>query len=855
MSSRDTAINKGKYFTITLKKTTSMEKQTIIKETYNAQEKERYWQAFWEDAEINTFDPESPKELFAIDTPPPTVSGALHLGHVYSYTQAEAIARYRRLAGFNVRYPMGFDNNGLPTERLVEKERKIQGNKMPLAEFTKICLEITEEYKVKYSNLWKSLGMSIDWKLEYSSISKDSQKLAQTVFKELFEQGAIYQKDATALYCHKCLTAVAQAEVEDQNMDSIFYDIAFTVENGEELIISTTRPELLPAIQAVFVHPDDKRYSKILGKKVSTPLGITVSVLADEKVSMEKGTGAVMCCTYGDEMDLHWVRKHDLSERIILNRYGKFIQLEELPEVTSKSIADARNIIVAKLKDLGVIKKEQPISHNVGTHERCGTPIELLPTKQWFVKILDKKEDLIKAAEQITWHPAYMQKRYEEWVSGLKWDWCISRERFFGVPIPAYACDSCGHVVIAQQDAFPVDPKLQTEHATCPKCSKGKMLPEKGVLDTWFTSALTPDINNDSLANGKLTGKILPMSMRPQGHDIIRTWAVYSILMSLYRHQDIPWKELMVSGHILLKKGEKISKKTGGGKFKPEELIASSSADALRYTMYGASLGRDAFYDEQEVKKGRKLIVKLYNAGKLITNNLQDFDKDSIKDESSLEAIDRWIIERSRTTASEMAKEFEKYECNRARQIFEDFFWKDLCDNYLEIIKGRLWETKGAPAEKRASAQYALYHSYLNTLKMISPLIPHITEEMYHSEFVSDESVISTIESGFFAKKEGIKSIHLTSWPTKSKAELLTKDEAAGMELLLSTITEVRKYKTMQQLTMGTPLPPIVLKGKAEKKNLLTPFWDDLTFVTRAEEISFQDENDAAASDKPVIEI
>lgn len=830
-----------------------MEKQKT-KETYDPQKKEGYWQEFWENEGINKFDPESSKELFTIDTPPPTISGALHLGHVFSYTQAEVIARYRRLAGFNVRYPMGFDNNGLPTERLVEKEKKIQGRNMPFAEFVKICLEVTDLYKEQYKNLWKSLGLSVDWKLEYSSISAETQKLAQTVFRELFEKGALYQKEAIALYCHSCHTSVAQAEVEDKEMESVFYDIAFNRNNGDELIISTTRPELLPACVAVFVHPDDNRYAGMVGKMITTPLGKDIKILTDDKVSMEKGTGAVMCCTYGDETDIYWVRKHNLPEKIILTRNGKFIYLEELPEISSKSIAEARSIIVSKLRDSGAIKKEQRIIHAVGVHERCGTPIELLPTKQWFVKILDKKEDLIKAGEKIKWYPSYMQKRYKEWVSGLKWDWCISRERFFGVPIPAYVCDSCGHIHIPDKNAFPMDPKIQTDLLPCTECHKGTLIPEKGVLDTWFTSALTPDLNNDLPANGKLTGKMYPMNMRPQAHDIIRTWAVYTILMGLYRHGNIPWHELMISGHILLRKGEKISKKTGGGKLKPEDLIITYSADAIRYAMCGALLGRDAFYDELEVKKGKKLIIKLYNAGKLILSNLQDFATDSIKSESELEAIDRWIIARSRVTAKEMAKEFEQYEYSRARQLFEEFFWKDLCDNYLEIIKGRLWSTEGSSLNaKRASAQYALYHTYLNTLKMIYPLIPHITEEMYHTEFSSDGTIISRTDSGFFATKERQKSIHLTSWPSDGGSSLLTEDETRGVELMLTAITEVRKYKTSQQLTMGAQLPSIILQGKAEQKKLLDPFWDDLTFVTRAEEISFRDEGDDAATNKPVI--
>lgn len=822
-------------------------------EIYNAQEKESYWQKFWEKEGIYNFDPESSKPYFTIDTPPPTISGALHLGHVYSYTQAEVIARYRRLAGFNVRYPMGFDNNGLPTERLVEKERKIQGRNMPLAKFVETCLEVTDEYKKKYASLWKSLGLSVDWGLEYSSISTEAQKLAQTVFKELFDKGAIYQKEATALYCCNCQTSVAQAEVEDKETSSVFYDIAFKGDNGNELIISTTRPELLPACQAVFVHPDDERYTKMVGKDIVTPFGRSVPILTDDKASMEKGTGAVMCCTYGDETDVYWVRKHNLPERIILTKDGKFTDLEEISEVSSKPIQEARNIIVAKLRDSGSIRKEQQIGHAVGVHERCGTPIEFLPTKQWFVKILDKKEDLLRARKQIKWYPPYMRKRFETWVSGLKWDWCISRERFFGVPIPAYTCDSCGDIYIPDEDAFPIDPKLQTETLSCQKCHQGSLIPEKGVLDTWFTSALTPDLNNDSSVNGKLTGKLYPMSMRPQGHDIIRTWVVYSILMALYRHDNIPWRELMISGHILLRKGEKISKRTGGGQFKPEDLIGAHSADAIRYAMYGVSLGQDAFYDEQEVKKGKKLIVKLYNAGKLMLSNLQDFAADDIKNEAQLEAVDRWIIARSRTTAKQMAKELEQYEYSRARQLFEDFFWKDLCDNYFEIIKGRLWRTEDSSKAKRTSAQYALYHAYYNALIMISPFIPHITEEMYHAELSPDEVVVSKADSGFFATREGQKSIHLTSWPSNDGSSFLTEREARGLDLMLRVITGVRKYKNLHQLAMSAPLPSIVLKGKVEQKDLLKPFWDDLLFVTRAEEISFEDESSDVSTDKPII--
>lgn len=817
-----------------------MEKQEI-KKGYNALEQELYWQDFWDKEKVNKFNPESPKELFTIDTPPPTISGALHLGHIYSYTQAEIIARYKRLAGFNVRYPIGMDNNGLPTERLVEKEKGIKGYKMPLADFVDICLEVTEVYREKYKSLWKSLGLSVDWDLEYATISKETQKLVQSVFKELFDKEVIYQKEATALYCCQCQTSVAQAEVEDNDMDSVFFDIAFKIENGDDLIISTTRPELLPACVAVFVHPDDERYVDLVGKKVTTPLGNEVLIITDDKVLKEKGTGAVMCCTYGDETDVYWTRTHKLAERIIIGKYGKMIELEDVPEISNKSISEARKIIIAKLSELGVIKNEQKITHSVGVHERCGTPIELIPTKQWFVKVLDKKDELIEAGDKINWHPSYMQKRYTEWVSGLKWDWCISRERFFGVPIPASVCDSCGFVFIPETDKFPVDPKINPNLEKCPKCKKGTLVPENGVLDTWFTSSLTPDLNNDFPESGKLIGKMYPMTMRPQAHDIIRTWAMYSILMGLYRHQDVPWHNLMISGHILLRKGEKISKKTGGGKYKPEDLIKLHSADAIRYTMCGALLGRDAYFDEQEIKIGRRLITKIFNAGKLLLINLKDFPDDSLISEDKLEVLDRWILKRSREVALEMASEFDKYEFSRARKIFEEFFWGDYCDNYLEIVKGRLWNKDGVSDEKRLSAQVAVYHSYLNILKMISPFLPFITEEMYHAEISSvDESLISGDELGFFAKREKEKSIHLSSWPIGEISNLLNEAEQKGAEEMLGVIAQVRRHKSAERLSMGAGIPLVVISGTEEQENLLKPFWDDLIFATKAERILFQ---------------
>ncbi|MBU2008184.1 valine--tRNA ligase [Patescibacteria group bacterium] len=831
-----------------------IEKKTA-KEYYDFQAKEKYWQNFWEREKVYEFDPNSPKPLFTIDTPPPTISGPLHLGHIYSYTQAEVISRFKRMAGLNVRYPFGLDNNGLPTERLVEKEKGIRGRSSDLAQFTKTCLEVTEHYRHIYEELWKSIGLGVDWRLEYSTISPEVQKISQIAFKELFDKGLIYKKESPALFCTECQTSVAQAEVEYKEKDSVFYDLKFKMEDGRPLTISTTRPELLPACVAVFVHPDDERYKTYIGEKIITPLGNSVEIIADEKVSIEKGTGVVMCCTYGDETDASWVKKYSLPEKVILDKNGLFLN-SAVEELRNKNIKQGREEIINLLQEKKSLLGSKPIKHDVGVHERCGTPIEILSTPQWFVKLLDAKNNLLEMVEKINWHPPHMRKRFEEWVKNLKWDWCISRERFYGTPIPAFSCDKCDTISVAEESEMPIDPKKSIERP-CKMCDDGKLLPEKDVLDTWFTSSLTPDINAASQYNGNIGNKMLPMSMRPQAHDIIRTWAVYTMLMSHYKHNDIPWKELMISGHILLRKGEKISKKTGGGKLKPEEMIATYSADATRYAMCGASLGRDAYYDEGEVEKGKKLITKLYNAGKLVLGNLDRFKFDF--DKKNLEPIDKWIILKSQIAASEMADAFNNYEFGKARQIFEDFFWREYCDNYLEIIKGRVRSTSVDDETKRQSAQYALYQSFLNILKMSSPFVPHIAEEVYHGNFGegAEKSFISDAGSGIFLQHESSKSIHLLGWPTTWEELKSDSDQILGSSsYVLEIISKVRQYKTQNKIKMVAPVS-IKIMCSADLQNQLSGYIDDLKNVTKAESIVFEqiDDKENVEQNKLKVEI
>ena len=800
---------------------------------YQFRQREKYWQKYWQRGKFFDFNPKAKGKIYAIDTPPPTISGQLHLGHVFSYTQAEIIAAYRRMAGFNLRYPIGFDNNGLPTEKLTEKETGLDPRQTDLKTFIKACLTVIARYQPDYRNLFRRLGFRWSQNLEYSTISPKVQKLSQETFLNLYRRGEIYRQKTPVLYCPQCQTSVAQAEVEDKERPGVFYDLIFRQKDNRELIIATTRPELLPAIAAVFVHPDDRRYRQLVGETVTSPLGDRVKVIADTKVDPQKGSGAVMCCTYGDSTDVYWAKTYHLKENIIIANDGTINKNAKIPEIIGKAIDEAREILVEKLKKKGAIKGEKAIRHNVGVHERCSTPIEIIPQPQWFIKILAHRQEMIQYGDKINWHPAKMKRRYQDWVKGLKWDWCISRGRFFGIPVPVYHCSHCHKIILPDDKDLPIDPRQQKRR--CPYCGH-RLQADNNVLDTWFTSALTPDINNQHPGNGPQQGKLYPLSLRPQGHDIIRTWATYSILMGLLNHQSPPWKDIMVSGHILAKKGEKISKKTGGGQYRPQDLIDKYSADALRYAMAGASLGLDAYFEEKEVEKGQRLITKLYHAGKFVISNLNKSYQPAALNFSQLEAFDQWILFRSQQTARTMANYLNKFRYHQALMAFEKFFWHDFCDNYLEISKERVY---GRAGSQKDSAQFSLYHSYLAILIMIAPFLPHISEELYHGYLAGSskkKELASCQGRGVFANNEKIASIHLNPWPKSGNR--LPAGAAAAAETALGIIEKVRAAKSGRQLSLSQPVSQLNISAPAELWQNLQPFLKDLASVTKSRQIS-----------------
>jgi len=721
---------------------------------YNFKEEEKKIQDFWRKNNIFAYDSKSSKPIFSIDTPPPTVSGRLHMGHVFSYTHTEIIARYFRLAGYNVFYPIGMDDNGLPTDKLAEKELKIKSDSLPKEEYIKKVQSLVGNYHQFYTNLFESLGFSYDWHLLYSTISPQVQQLTLDNFHDFLKKGIIYKKKAPCLWCPVCHTGVAQAEIEDKNTPSVFYDLQFG-----DLVISTTRPELLPACAAIFVNPKDKRYRHLIGKFTTTPLGDKVKILSDEKALMDKGTGAVMCCTYGDETDLLWQQEHNLKEKIIIDEFGK---------IDGLSISQARAKMIDQLKAKNLILKEIPIAHEIGVHERCGSPIEIILRDQYFVKILDIKDKILKLADDINWCPQYMKSRFVNWVQNLKWDWCISRNRFYGIPIPG----------------------------------------EKNlVFDTWFTSGNTPEINT-------LTGGKIPYSLRPQAHDIIRTWTFYTLVMSYYKNQKIPWKNIAISGHILLKNGQKISKRTGGGNIRPEEQISLHSADAIRWTTAGSSLGMDGYYTQEEIDMGKKIVNKLFNAGNFVFSSLNQFDPKQYK---LTEKFDKWIVNLSQNTAHQMSKYFQKFDYNHPRELTLSFFWNNFCDYYLEIIKKRIYELDDSDPAK-ISAQSALYQTFLNILKMFAPFMPFITEHLYQN---------------YYRQYESSRSLHISSWPQKTQkfADKNTVNQ------ILEVISLVRGQKSNDNQSLNQIIKSFTLNHPDLDDAKLKPYLFDFLATTKSSKI------------------
>lgn len=766
----------------------------MLEGKYNAAEVEKKWQDYWQENKIYNFDETSDKKVFSIDTPPPTVNGKIHIGHIFSYSQTEMIARYYRMKGYNVFYPFGFDDNGLPTERLVEKQNDIKAHDVSREEFNKMCLKSTSELEKQFRELFISNGFGVDWNHEYSTINEKSRKTSQKSFIDLFKQKKVYYSEAPALWCHDCTTAIAQAELETKELKSIFNYLKFYLKDSDKYIeIATTRPELLPACCCIFVNPNDDRYKDLIGKDVKVPLhDFCVKVIADEDVDIEKGTGIVMCCTFGDLQDLEWYKKYNLPFKMAIGQNGRMTAL--CGKYEGLTIKKARNAIIEDLKENGYMIKQEDIVHNVAVHERCGTPVEITVKKQWFIDILSHKDEFLKAADKINWYPKNMKSRYTNWVENLQWDWGISRQRYFGVPFPVWYCKNCGEIIVADESKLPVNPlKDAPTCAKCEKCGCTDFTPETDIMDTWATSSMTPFINTNWIDDKEFSQKLMPMSLRPNAHDIIRTWDFYTIVKSIYHTGDIPWKNIMISGFVMASKNEKISKRKENSKIEPNTLINTYSSDVVRYWTATASLGCDVVFAEEEFKNGKKLVNKLWNASKFILMHLNDYNKNSTP---SLLPMDEWIIAKFNVMYKKFDDYLSKYEIGLAFNELEKFFW-NFCDNYIEIVKNRLYKPEIYGDDARLSGQKACYEVMFNMLKCFSIYFPHITEEVYQNYFKNYENEIS---------------IHKLTLSPIDESLFNNSIIELGDEVL-SVITSLRKYKSENNLSLKAEIEKVIVSS------------------------------------------
>lgn len=773
-----------------------------LSKQYQPQEAEPRLQQAWSQAGIYNFNQEGAARVFSIDTPPPTVSGYLHLGHVYSYSHTDFIARFKRMTGRNVFYPMGFDDNGLPTERLVEKRTKMTAASAGREAFIAGCLKISEEAEVEYRALWQRLGLSVDWRYTYRTIDARSRRIAQWGFIDLHRKGLVYRQEAPAIWCPECHTALAQADQNDLERRSEFITLRFAFEDAGDsdgLEIATTRPELLAACVAVFVPPSDRRYQGLAGRTVRTPLfDQVVPILEDPAADPEKGTGAVMCCTFGDTTDVDWWQAHQLPMIDAIDPHGRMTAAAgpyaELP------VEDARRKIKADLEIAGLILDRRPTDQTIRVHERCDTPVEIRLAPQWFIDVLNTREQLLERGEQVAWHPPAMRRRYQIWVEGLNWDWCISRQRAFGVPFPAWYCRSCGAVTLADEGDLPVDPTAQSPHVPCHQCGGNDFSPDMDVMDTWATSSLSPQIAGGWQDNPELYDRVFPFSLRSQAHEIIRTWAFYTLVQSQAHFDSTPWENIQISGWGIAGEGMgKISKSRGGGPMGPMEMIGRYSADALRYWASSGGPGKDLVISEDKIQSGARLATKLWNVARFCEPFLAgatpaegtDLTGEPLQlTEACLTFADRWILARLQTIIAQATDAFQEYDYASARGTVESFFWRDLADNYLEMCKQRLYD----PAHpQRAGAIFALRRVLLDTIKLLAPILPYVTEAIYQGLFTR------------LAQEGDFDSIHHSAWPQVDPPWVDPMAEFYG-EALVSIATAVRRYKSEHSLALGSEM-------------------------------------------------
>jgi valyl-tRNA synthetase len=794
---------------------------------------EQKWGEWWEAAGTYRFDRSKTRDqIFAIDTPPPTVSGSLHVGHVMSYTHTDLMARFQRMRGREVFYPIGWDDNGLATERRVQNyfgvrcdpslpydpgfdasrlERPEDDQPVAIARgnFIELCARLTGEDEKAFEDLFRLLGLSVDWTQTYTTIGAASRRVSQRAFLRLVTKGVAYTAEAPTMWDVDFNTAVAQAEIEDREQEGRYHRILFHGDAGP-VEIETSRPELIPACVALVTHPGDERYAPLVGTTVRTPLfGVPVPVVAHELADPEKGTGIAMICTFGDLTDVTWWRELGLPLRVVLGRDGTILRRtfgepgwesiepvaanDAMAQLVGLHAKQARRRMAEMLSETGdLLGEPEQVRHKVKFYEKGERPLEIITSRQWFVDTLQFKEPLLARGEELGWHPAYMGARYRSWVENLNQDWCISRQRFFGVPFPVwYPIDADGRPnydepIYADESNLPIDPADAVPPGFTPdqRGLLGGFVGDPDVMDTWATSSLTPHIAAHWEDDPDLFARLFPMDLRPQAHDIIRTWLFYTVFRAHLQHDSLPWTNAAISGFVLDPDRKKMSK-SKGNVVVPAEVFERHSADAVRYWAGSARLGIDAAFDEQQMKIGRRLAIKILNASKFVLS----FEA---TEGEVVEPIDLAMLATVRGVLREATTAFEDYEHAKALDLLERCFW-GLTDDYLELVKHRAYGSHGSAASAVAALRLALDV----VLRAFAPFLPYTTEEVW-----------SWWRTG---------SVHRTVWPTTDELAIADGADPEVYEVAAAVLSAVRKEKALAKVSLKVPAETVSVTETAER--------------------------------------
>jgi valyl-tRNA synthetase len=833
---------------------------------------EEKWGAVWEADGIYRFDRNHTRdEIYSIDTPPPTVSGSLHVGHVFSYTHTDTVARFQRMRGKEVFYPMGWDDNGLPTERRVQnhygvrcdpslpydpsfespepvgpKEKREVVN-ISRRNFIELCNTLTEEDEKAFEALWHALGLSVDWSMTYATIDENAQRVAQRAFLRNLARGEAYQAEAPVLWDVDFRCAVAQAELEDRDLAGAYHRIGFPRRDGEPVYVETTRPELIAACVALVAHPDDDRYRDLFGTTVTTPLyGVEVEIKPHRLAEPDKGSGIAMICTFGDITDVTWWRELQLDTRSIVGTDGRI--LPETPSwitsasgrdayesIAGRTVKQAQRTVVEQLTASGdLVGTPEPITHPVKFYERGDRPLEIVTSRQWYIRNGGRDPELaatlVGLGRKLDWHPEYMRHRYESWVEGLTGDWLISRQRFFGVPFPVwYPIDADGEVdhdavIVADESALPIDPSSApppgfTEDQ---RDQPGGFTGDPDIMDTWATSSLTPQIVTGWGTDDDLFAKTFPMDLRPQAHEIIRTWLFSTVLRSHYEHGELPWAHAALSGWILDPDRKKMAK-SKGNVVTPTQHIEQFGADGVRYWAAGGRPGTDTAFDDGQMKIGRRLAIKILNATRFaLSLGDEPLDPSAIS-----EPLDQSMVARLASLTAEATDAFESYDYARALERTETFFWS-FCDNYLELVKGRAYGAQGDGPQRSARAALQLALSTLH--RLFAPFLPYVTEEVW-----------SWWQPG---------SVHRAAWPAAAElAGIAGSGDPEIYEVATFVLTEIRRAKTESKRSLKTPVDRVVVAGPPAYLALVRTVEADIREAGNASVL------DLAEADEPSVEV